>query len=141
MEPHVLVALGYAEPQAWIRSLVTTLFKTRAFMIRHLFLPRWKMIDALPKEKNGRLQREFWAFEPWYVEDTLWEKLKGWFMTSGKVVPGKQYKSGGFLIEEVGPVEYESISREGVLMEAEQMKAYAEGGGAVGLGCPFKIKL
>lgn len=141
MEPRVLVALGYDEPPAYIRSFVRGFFKTRAWVIRHLVLPRWKAIDALPKEKGGRLYRNLWAFEPWYVQATLWEKAKGWFWTGGKAVPGREFKSDGYLVEELGPVEYEKVSKEGVLKEAKQMQRYAEAGGAAGMGCPFKIRL
>jgi hypothetical protein len=75
------------------------------------------------------------------VEDTFWEWLKAWYFTKGKAVPGEKYKSKGFLVEELGPVEYENSSREGVLKEADQLKEYASKGGAVGMGCPFKFSI
>jgi hypothetical protein len=59
-----------------------------------------------------------------------------WLQTSGRLVPSSQYKSGGYLPEELGPVEYE-VSKEPVLREAEAMKMYATKGGADGVGCPF----
>jgi hypothetical protein len=142
LETHVRVALGYERSPRWIEILVDTGFRARAGLIRHFYLPRWRDIDALPKsDKKGRLHRKLWAFEPWYVEDTFWEWLKAWYFTKGRVVPGEKYKSKGFLVEELGPVEYEKSSREGVLKEADQMKEYASKGGAVGMGCPFKFSI
>lgn len=51
-----------------------------------------------------------------------------------------KFKSNGYLVE-LGPAEYESVSREGVLKEAGQMKEYGASGGAAGMGCPFKMRL
>jgi len=142
-EDYIREALGYEKPPVWTAKLVETVFKARGFMIRHLFLPRFREIDALAKAEGGsdRLQRKVYAFEPWYVKWTLWNWLSALVSTSGKVLPGKKYKSEGYLVEELGPAEYEIISKEKVLSEANQLKIYGSQGGSVGLGCPFKFKV
>jgi hypothetical protein len=53
-------------------------------------------------------------------------------------MPGPKYKSNGFLVEELGPVEYEQISKEAVAKEAEEMQDYASKGDTLALGCPFR---
>jgi hypothetical protein len=132
------LALGYENPPLWIAKLVASVFHIRKLIIRHLFLPRLHELDPLAKpDSSGRLYRNAWAFEPWYVKSTVKSWLEGWFWTSGKVLPGPAYKSNGFLVEELGPVEYEKSSKEPVAKEAEEMQAYASKGGAVALGCPF----
>jgi hypothetical protein len=142
LEEHVRVALGYERSPRWIEILVDAAFRARAGLIRYFYLPRFWAIDALPKsDKEGRLHRKLWAFEPWYVEDTFWEWAKALYSTKGKVLPGEKYKSKGFLVQELGPVEYEKSSGEAVLKEAGQLRDYAEKGGAVGVGCPFKFSL
>jgi ER-bound oxygenase mpaB/B'/Rubber oxygenase, catalytic domain len=132
------LALGYEKPPRWIATLVTTAFYIRKFIIRHFFLPRLHELDPLAKpDSTGRLFRDIWAFEPWYVKATVKSWLGALFSTSGKVLPGQKYKSNGFLVEELGPVEYEKSSKEPVAKEAEEMRAYASKGGALALGCPF----
>jgi hypothetical protein len=133
-------ALGYEKPPMWIAGLVSTIFQVRRFMIRNLFLPRFQPLDPLPKpDSDGRLYRDLWAFEPWYVKNTMRNWLDSLFWTSGKNLPGPQYKSGGFLPEELGPVEYEKASKEPVVIEAAEMRAYAAEKGFEGAaGCPFK---
>ena len=132
------LALGYEAPPRWIAGLIATFFQARKFAIRHLFLPRLHELDPLAKpDATGRLFRDAWAFEPWYVKATVKIRLEAWFWTKGKVVPGVQFRSEGFLVEELGPAEFEMASREQVVGEAEEMRGYAEKGGAVGLGCPF----
>jgi hypothetical protein len=133
------LALGYEKPPRWISRLVASAFHIRRFIIRHLFLPRFHELEPLAKlDSTGRLYRDIWAFEPWYVKVTAKTWLQGWFWTSGKVLPGPQYKSNGFLVEELGPIEYEQVSKEPVAKEAEEMQAYAYKGGSVVLGCPFR---
>lgn len=131
------VALGYPKPPRWIATFAAGVFHIRRFMLRHLFLPRLHELDPLPKpDASGRLFRNLWAFEPWYVKTTLKSRLEGLFWTSGKALPGKKYKSDGFLVEELGPVEYEKASREPVTIEAQEMLAYAADEKMA--GCPFK---
>jgi hypothetical protein len=132
------LALGYEKPPRWIAKLVATTFQIRRFIIRHFFLPRFRELDPLAKpDSTGRLYRDAWAFEPWYVKATVKSWLQGWFWTSGKALPGPKYKSNGFLVEELGPIEFEQSSKEPVVKEAEEMQAYASKGGAIALGCPF----
>ena len=137
-EDQTRVALGYEKPPGWIAGLVAIVFHTRKFVIRHFFLPRFHELDPLAKpDSTGRLHRGTWAFEPWYVKATVKSWLQAWLWTSGKVTPGLKYKSSGYLVEELGPVEFEEPSREPVAKEAEEMQAYASKGGALALGCPF----
>jgi hypothetical protein len=139
LEERSRLALGYEKPPRWISRLVASAFCLRQFVIRHLFLPRLHELEPLAKlDSTGRLYRDKWNFEPWYVKVTAKTWLKGWFWTSGKVLPGPKYKSNGFLVEELGPVEYEQISKDSVANEAEEMQTYASQGGSAEFGCPFR---
>jgi hypothetical protein len=137
-EENVRVALRYEKPPRWIAVLTETFFQVRGLMIRHLFLPRLRPMDPLPKvdAETGRLHREFWAFEPWYVKTTFGSWLSG-FLGIAKIVPGPRYKSDGFLPEELGPVELEKPSKEPVQIEAQEMLSYAAEKGGI-RGCPFQ---
>lgn len=140
-EPHIRIALGYPEPPRFIAVLVQIIFRTRKFILRNLTLPRLYPLDPLPKpDKSGRLFRDakLWAFEPWYVKATVSSWLGALFATSGQTLPGKAYKSNGFLVEELGPVEFEKVSKEPVVLQAEEMRAYGAKGGTIGNGCPFQ---
>ena len=109
-------------------------------MIRHLFLPRWKPVDPLAKPgRDGRLKREpnMFAFEPWYVKDTLWSRFMVRLNSKGRLRPGKEWDSQGYLPEEIGPAEYVEVSKKPVCIEAQELKVYVEKGGAIGVGCPF----
>ncbi|KAH8586969.1 hypothetical protein B0O99DRAFT_656613 [Bisporella sp. PMI_857] len=138
LEERLRLALGSPRPRWWVGNLVFLLFWLRAWAVAHLCLPRLHEMDVLARPgKDGRLQRDNFAFEPWYVKNTRWMKLSAWFQSLGRLSPSTEYKSGGYLPEEVGPVEYEKSSKESVLNEAEAMKKYAAAGGAEVMGCPF----
>lgn len=141
LEERVRIALGYEKPSALTYFVVNAVLKTRGFLIRHFYLPRFSELDVLPKvDAQGRLHRTLWAFEPWYVNDSVWETVKAWFGTKGNILPGPLYRSSGSLVEEVGPTAFEKVSINDVRKEAEQIGVYAAGGGAVGMGCPFKLR-
>ena len=139
-EKQTRIALGYGKPPAWISVFVGAVFQIRKIMIRYLFLPRFHALDPLAKsDASGRLFREEWAFEPWYVKSTVKSWLIALFYLSNRALPGPKYKSNvGFLVEELGPAEYEKSSKGPVTKEAEEMQAYVSKGGAMVLGCPFR---
>jgi hypothetical protein len=138
-EDRIRLALGYNKPPRWISAFVAITFQVRRFTIRHLYLPRFSQLDPLAKaDSTGRLFRDVWAFEPWYIKTTVTSWLGGLFWTSGKTLPGPKYKSNGFLVEELGPIEYEKPSREAVVNEAEEMRSYASEKETMGVGCPFQ---
>ncbi|KAL4897888.1 hypothetical protein BDV59DRAFT_51593 [Aspergillus ambiguus] len=140
LEPHVRPTLGVEHPPPVLEAVVEWAFWARACAIKYLFLPRWRDMDVLGKQDSasGRVRRVTYAFEPWYVPEglssTIWKMLG-----SRKPVPGPEYMSEGYLPRELGPLEYRERSKEDVLREAEEMRQYALGGGAAGMGCPFSF--
>lgn len=138
LEDRVRLAVGLPDPPSWVPHLVISFLKARGWLLRYLFLPRLYEVDILqPPGPNGRIQRDIYGFEPWYVRDTMWTRLFLWLQTGGRLLPGPKYKSAGYLPEELGPVEYEKSSKVPVLKEAKAMKMYAAKGGAAVVGCPF----
>lgn len=138
LEERVRLAVGLPAPPWWVPHLVESVLHVRAWLLRYLFLPRLHERDLLPRPgPDGRIQRELYAFEPWYVKDTTWSRWLSWLQTRGRLRPSQKYKSAGYLPEELGPVEYEKTSKEPVIREADAMKKYAAKGGAVRAGCPF----
>ena len=90
LEDRIRLALGYEKPPRWIAGLIETILQTRKLIIRHLFLPRLHELDPLAKpDSTGRLFRDVWAFEPWYVKATVLGWLQGWFWTSGPEAPSR----------------------------------------------------
>jgi hypothetical protein len=141
LEERTRNALGYPAPSPRVQSLVNGFFRLRALVVRHLFLPRLTKIDPLAKEdkRSGRLHAAYRSLEPWYVKDTAWNKLLAWWSGGAQYVPGPNFKSGGYLPEELGPAKFENISRTAVLKEAEALRSYAAEGGASMVGCPFRF--
>lgn len=141
-EDRVRDALGISPPPRWLATLVYLCLWARGWAIRNFFLPRLRALDVrAEKSANGRFHSKSMSVEPWYIEDTTWNRWTTWWATGGRSVPGPQFKSNGYLPEELGPVEFEKLSRVSVLKEAEAMKKYAEGGGAAVVGCPFSVSL
>lgn len=135
------VALGWRAPH-WIYHIaVDVFFRVRASVLKHLFLPRFMPAIELPSPdpKDGRLYRTRYNFEPWYMPETFWTKLRRRLGLFSAPIPGPGFKNDGYLPEELGPLGYEKVSRVAVLSEAEQMRIYGEGGGSVGMGCPFRF--
>lgn len=129
-------ALGITEPPLWTVNLVNWGFATRAFLIRHLFLPRTRLGSSVTLQANGRIQRTRWDFEPWYVKESFLSKLQR-AVGNPLPTPGPKYRPEGYLPEELGPKEWEKVSSEQVRSAAEKLREYAEKGGAQGTGCPF----
>ncbi|KAL2787359.1 hypothetical protein BJX66DRAFT_286356 [Aspergillus keveii] len=142
IEPRVRPLVGVAEPPQWVVGLVEGVLDVRAWVIRMLFLPRFKAVDASGEvdAKTGRVRRKVYAFEPWYVSET-WVlrvlKALGLGMAMGRPLPGPEFLSDGYLPEELGPKEFKEKSREDVLADAVRMREYARHGGGSTLGCPF----
>lgn len=142
LEEHVRAAIGISPPPLWIESLVQLCFWTRGWVIQNFFLPRFVALDmSAEKSADGRYHSKLMGPEPWYVKDTVWNRCKTLLATQGRLTPGPEFKSNGYLPEELGPVEFEKLSKKSVLKEAEAMKRYAEEGGAAMVGCPFSISL
>jgi len=137
LEDYVQPHLGVQKPKAWAYLLVNRFFTCRAFFVRHFMLPRSRPMVVVFQGPNGRLQRKKFAFEPWYVTETIWTRLQRRLGLGGKYVPGPDYKSEGYYPEELGPKEFEKSSKKAVLLQASQLKEYSECGGASGMGCPF----
>ncbi|KAI1097143.1 hypothetical protein F4804DRAFT_328492 [Jackrogersella minutella] len=141
-EKPVRDALGFPDPAPWAVALTTGFFRLRGLAVRYFFLPRAVPMDPLARPgKDGRLYREarFVGFEPWYVANTLYNRVMLWLTSGGKVAPGGKYEGRGYVPEELGPAELENMGREEVLREAEGMKDFAvlRGNEAMGVGCPM----
>jgi hypothetical protein len=141
LEEQTRDALGYSAPSTAISNLVHCFFRLRAFMVRHLFLPRLQPVDPLakPDKKTGRLHPVQQGSEPWYVRNTAWNRFSALCSGGARLRPGPEFKSEGYLPEELGPAKFEKISRDAVLKEAEALRSYAADGGAAILGCPFRF--
>ncbi|KAH7390522.1 hypothetical protein BKA66DRAFT_413863 [Pyrenochaeta sp. MPI-SDFR-AT-0127] len=135
------VALGWKAPHWLYHIAVDAFFQIRAFAIKHFYLPRFAPALELPSPnpKDGRLYRKQYNFEPWYMPETAWTKLKRKLGIFSAPIPGPEFKHDGYLPEELGPLGYEKMSKLAVLSEAEQMREYGKGGGSVGMGCPFRF--
>ncbi|KIX10391.1 uncharacterized protein Z518_01473 [Rhinocladiella mackenziei CBS 650.93] len=65
VEPHVRETLGVENPPTWAEYLILGIFKSRAFPIRHFYLPRYQCPFDVERSANGRLHRKKYLFEPW----------------------------------------------------------------------------
>ncbi|KAF1812517.1 hypothetical protein P152DRAFT_458356 [Eremomyces bilateralis CBS 781.70] len=138
IQPHVRPMLGMPDPPKWIEAATDGVFAIRRFLTRNFLLVRTHDIIAeVMEEKNGRIYRKKFLFEPWYVPETMLTKILSYLPFASKNLPGPQFKSNGFSPEELGPLEFEEKSREPALKQAEELRKYAMTGGSQAHGCPF----
>ncbi|KAL3443574.1 hypothetical protein BJX65DRAFT_298215 [Aspergillus insuetus] len=138
LESHVRPTLGLQDPPKLLEAAVGFFFHVRAFCIRHFFLPRFREMNVLGKERaDGKIVRDSYMFEPWYVPAGVLDYIRR-RVFGARQVPGPEWMSEGYLPEELGPVEFKLRCKDAVLAEAEEMRKYAEKGGAGVVGCPFR---
>ncbi|KAF9467635.1 hypothetical protein BDZ94DRAFT_1318601 [Collybia nuda] len=132
------VRIAMLQPmQSWYMHAITRgTFHTISFVQRSLCLPRRSPKSVVnmesPKFENGSLARQhpvWWQSKPWYKPQSsglgyLKDKLAvlSGFYTE---MPGPHLKSGGYRLEELGPIHVERSGQEQVLRMAGEL-----------LGCP-----
>lgn len=114
-------------------NLVPKLLALRAFLIRHLALPRrvgfdWGLNDQSLHHSgaNGesRIQRNTWLFEPFYVVPSLTNQI--WGLLLGFQIPSSKFQSEGYVLESLGPDELSKLGTQAVLLEAERARMSQE---------------
>jgi len=134
-------AMGLPEPSQTVVRLIHAMFYIRAFVIRHLFLPKMKPYEFCPmnlrepsiwaspsaKDPNGgrmhthMRKREPWYFPPLKGRRLYLEKVLLWLcLKKERYLPGPRYQCEGYRIEELGPVEKAEVGHEEVFREASQ---------------------
>jgi hypothetical protein len=127
IDERLRLAMGFEEAPLWMKRLTITIFKIRAFLLRHCTLPRIFPDDkgqgptSCIMNKDGRYQRTGYLFEPWYVKETWFNKL--WPFSKKR--PGPKYKSHGFKTEELGPEQFAGKGVEAMKIDVEKMKERA----------------
>jgi hypothetical protein len=139
MDDRLREAMIYKEPPAWLQGAVFNALHIRKYIIRYLFLPRpsfmrTKVYTEKPN-KNGKYNTMFYEVEPWYYPDTFytrWLSPQTWSRWAvGLPIPGPQYKSEGYTIDNLGPRHLEG--KGSIEMAATKEKLLTSGRG----GCPF----
>lgn len=116
----------------WIRKSVI-----RYFLFPRVF--RTKPLADEPDKASGRLNLPFaQGHYPFYVKPTIWNRWgpQAWmvWLLGGKL-PGDNpeiYHPGGYLLEEVGPINRMNMGKEEMAEDAEKMLQRDRG------GCPFR---
>ena len=111
MDPLLRTAMIYPKPPDFATFLVSTLLRTRAFIIRYLCLPRpsFLRVDSLTPSQDGKYHMIAYDAEPWYVKPTLmnrWGMLAWWRWAQGLPIPGdegERFCPMGFGSREIGP--------------------------------------
>jgi hypothetical protein len=111
MDDRLRKAMMYDAPPAWLQSTVDWVFAIRKILLKYMFLPRPSFMAPryLSKEadKNGRYHTLLFETEPWYLENTWWNRnsLQVWikWMSGGPIPNGKDFSPEGYLISEIGP--------------------------------------
>jgi ER-bound oxygenase mpaB/B'/Rubber oxygenase, catalytic domain len=135
MEKRVLNALGWKQAPQMVVVLLEFSFLLRGWAIRNLFLPKLFKTKLTKPSNDGRIYRDEYLLEPWYMKQDLWTRLRTWLGSYGRLHAGHEFGSRGYLPEEVGPPEFIEPSREKVLAQAEAMAEYASRPNSG--GCPF----
>ncbi|KAF2266944.1 hypothetical protein CC78DRAFT_513155 [Lojkania enalia] len=134
-------AMVYDDPPALYPPLVDFLLYTRAFLLRHLTLPRpfSLRVDPLtdPDPVTGRFYQHYYQHEPWYVPRTashLYGPLTLFRRLVGLPYPnGKKYKPEGYAMFEVGPQGMEKLGQDSCQKTYEELMEKGRG------GCPFAV--
>ncbi|KAI4730291.1 hypothetical protein E4T49_01917 [Aureobasidium sp. EXF-10728] len=113
MDTRLRRAMLYPDPPAMLQWLVDTGLATRKFILRHFTLPRpvvWrKQIIADTVNANGKIYKQIWDQEPWYVEPSFANRwcLQSWIdWLAGRPIPGDEgdkYFPQGFKSSVMGP--------------------------------------
>lgn len=115
MDTRLRTAMNYLPPPPFLATLVPALLKTRAFILRHFFLPRPSFLavhhpSAHPTSPDsGRYTLSHYDNEPFYIQPTFWRRWGPgtWVMRlMGLPLPGDEgdrFSPAGYLISEVGP--------------------------------------
>ena len=127
VDERLRLSMGFEESPLWIKRLMTLILNIRAFLLLHCTLPRIYPDDrgqspkSCPMNDDGRYQRTSYVFEPWYVKETWLKKVLPFISKR----PGPQYKSHGFIAEELGPEKLAGKGVEAMKKDAEKMKERA----------------
>lgn len=141
LDDRLRTAISYAKPPALLQAAVQTILTLRKYLIRYAFLPRpWafrlRYILDEPDPK-GRLFLVTYLAEPWYVQNTFWNKWGPYALFKkviGNPAPGSvNYSPDGYTISDVGP---NWMKGEG---EKEYQETYEHLMGQNRGQCPFGI--
>ncbi|KDR69369.1 hypothetical protein GALMADRAFT_255871 [Galerina marginata CBS 339.88] len=134
-------AMGLRDPSPRAAAIVPRVFLLRAFFVRHFCLPRWNpslwvSLDSSHKVDEAGVPRMSTVFKrqggPWYYPETIGlgylmqRVLIAFGLQSRDQLPGKQWRSQGYRLEEMGPVRFENAGHEQVMHEASVLQ-----------GCPI----
>ena len=144
MDDRLRTAMMYPPPPKLLSTLVTSTLSLRAFLIRHLFLPRPSFLrlrntgSAPTPQGTYHLMR--YVAAPFYIQPTVWRR---WGPPSwgarllGLPLPGDEgdrYRPGGYRVGDVGPDRMqgkgEAWARESQAKLREMRRS----------GCPFSMR-
>ncbi|EPS37124.1 hypothetical protein H072_9270 [Dactylellina haptotyla CBS 200.50] len=140
----------WPDPPSHLEPIVNAVFGIRAFITRHLILPRFianhhiefKAIDDSVPLAERRYYFKLWEADPWYFKKTWWNaygpvalvcKIMGWG------IPGDEFDSiKGYRVGDVGP---KSTVGRGVGNEGWVPGSLLGGGSIIGDEKEFREKL
>ncbi|KAE9395756.1 hypothetical protein BT96DRAFT_1042997 [Gymnopus androsaceus JB14] len=133
LDARTRTAMQLPNPSPVVSTLIHTLFKTRAFVVRHLCLPRrkpaiWVQLDSQYQLDENGIPRMTAVYQrrsgPYYFPEKTGFALKvqnflvriGW--KNAEKLPGKKWSSEGYRLEELGPTQFKKEGHEQVMQEA-----------------------
>jgi hypothetical protein len=117
MDDRLREAMMYDEPSPIYPTLVKAIFGARKIFMTYFSLPRpyafrHNPVSDEPDPKTGRYFINEYDNQPWYVKPTWFTRNspQAWFRWAigGPFPDGKNYKSEGYKIFEVGPTKLEN---------------------------------
>jgi hypothetical protein len=128
LEDRVLKAIGWSTPPTSVKTYVYVALLIRACMVRYFMLPSLRgQFNPLAKlGKDGRYHRSWYIFEPWYLKDNLWTRFTTWIKNRGRLAPGEQYQSQGYIPETLGPSKFRKLWLAETTEMAQEMEAYVK---------------
>ncbi|KAJ7578033.1 hypothetical protein C8J56DRAFT_1060717 [Mycena floridula] len=134
LEEHVRKAMMFPKQPRYLYALLEGILHSVSFVQYHFCLPRTSGSSAIHKEmpkfggdgKCPRMSPTRWQAIPWYkpASTTSFGSFLDWLLVRvGRydAIPGPQYRSAGYKLEEMGPLRYEKSGQAEVLRAAEEM--------------------
>ncbi|KAI9837655.1 MAG: hypothetical protein M1837_002915 [Sclerophora amabilis] len=121
MDDRVRKAMSsYDPPRPWVRKTFAVLVRLRKRFVATFMLPRSKnLISVGPSEnEHGKFNLRYYIAQPWYIKETFWNQwgpfaLLAWL--NGRPIPGREWSSDGYRIEQMGPLQYEDRGSEEIV--------------------------
>jgi len=135
LEDHLRIAMGFEKVSPTYLTVIKSIFRVRAFIVKHLMLPRYyPSPKSIVRNSQGKYNRTSYNFAPFYVPTRPEFYFKGLF--TGLMPSKEKYRADGFITEEdLGPEYFRNKGLKEIREAAKDLPSSDKG--PARRGCPF----